>query len=254
LFYSGGAEDQIQAFKAKNPSYLYYSDVFDAPDKSHPWYEAFKSEKVSLDDGEASSRALASIASGHVLVFGAIKYKTAGAVSFSKREEIDILHEGIETGRIKSINHMVKGATSPSQVLAKEGARGRFTWQKGHKEGEKNASGPYGQCKRGLGGCDAPKLKHKPKPKSNSSACGKEKRAGASKGACPIKSEPSASVPTKKPAAVAPTKKPAAVAPTKKPANTGTNPNPKAAPAPIKRVLSLVRKGVPDLLKGFRVG
>jgi hypothetical protein len=130
---------------------------------------------------------------------------------------------------------MVKGATNPSQVLAKEDARGVFTWQKGYKEGEKNASGPYSQCKRGFGRCDAPKLKPKSKPKSNSGACGKGRRAGASKGACPIKSKPSAA------------------ASTKKPSITGPNPNQKAAPTPMKKVLSLVRKGVPDLLERFRV-
>jgi hypothetical protein len=123
---------------------------------------------------------------------------------------------------------MVKGATSRSQVLAKEEAKGVLTWQKGHKEGEKNASDPYGQCKRGLGGCDAPKLKPKSKLISNSGACGKGKRAGASKGACPIESEPSAAVPAKKSAALAPTKKPAI---------TGPNPRQKAAPALIIKVL-----------------
>jgi hypothetical protein len=147
-------------------------------------------------------------------------------------------------GRIKSINHMVKGATSSSQVLAKEDARGVLKWQKGHNEGENNATGPHGQCKPGLGGCDAPKLKPKSKPTSNSGAYGKGKRAGASKDACSIKSKPSAAVPVKKPAAVAPTKKPTI---------TGPNSNLKAAPAPTKRVLSLVRKGVSDLLNRYRV-
>jgi hypothetical protein len=67
--------------------------------------------------------------SGHVLVFGVVEYETAGASSFFAPEEIRIFLEGMRTGRTKSINHMVKGATSPSQVLAKEDAEVVFTWK-----------------------------------------------------------------------------------------------------------------------------
>ncbi|KAF2679564.1 hypothetical protein K458DRAFT_114860 [Lentithecium fluviatile CBS 122367] len=141
LFYSGGSEKQIEAFKAKNSGYYYYDDLFNAHDGNHPWYKAFN-EATDEDDGEASSKAMASTASGEVLVFGAIEYKTEGKNSFFTRQEIDILHEGVKTGRINSINHMAKGATDPSQVMAKEDANGVFTWQNGHKEGDKNAGAP----------------------------------------------------------------------------------------------------------------
>jgi len=163
LFYSGKSEDQVKVFMAKNPSYYYYDNLINAFEENHPWYKAFD-VKTEMDDAEAASKALALTARGQVLVFGAIEYKKEGTNSFFTQQEIDKLHEGIQTGRIMSINHMAKGATSPSQVMAKEDAKGVFTWQKGHKEGDKNASGA--QCKRGIGGCDTPKVK--PKTKSGS--------------------------------------------------------------------------------------
>ena len=106
------------------------------PNENHPWYEVLN-EETDLDDCEASSLALASTTSGQVLVFGAIEYKTAGAVSFFTQQEIDSFQEGVRIGRIEFINHMAKGATSPSQVMIKEDANGVFTWQKGYKEGKK---------------------------------------------------------------------------------------------------------------------
>ncbi|KAF2675726.1 hypothetical protein K458DRAFT_323889 [Lentithecium fluviatile CBS 122367] len=136
LFYTGGSERQVEAFKAKNSGYYYYDDLFNAHNDDHPWYEAFN-EDNDEDDGEASSKAMAAKASGEVLVFGGIEYK--GQNSFFTRQEIDILHKGIQDGRINSINHMAKGATDPSQVMAKEDANGVFTWQDGYKEGDKNA-------------------------------------------------------------------------------------------------------------------
>jgi len=180
LFYSGGAKDQVKAFQAKNPGYYYYDDLFTAlpEDTSHPWNKEF-SDETHEDDGDASSRAIASIAKGQILVFGAIEYKTKGEISFFTKQEIDELHEGLKTGRITSINHMAKGATSPSQVMAKEDHNGVFTWQNGYKAGDKNASGVYGQCKRGLAGCDAPK----PNPKSNSGTTKEDVLAATIKGA-----------------------------------------------------------------------
>jgi hypothetical protein len=81
LFYSGGAESQVKAFKAKKPGYYYYDDLFNAYDTDHPWYKSFN-EETDEDNDKASSIALASTASGQVLVFGAIEYKTAGSMSF----------------------------------------------------------------------------------------------------------------------------------------------------------------------------
>jgi hypothetical protein len=166
IFYSGWSEDQVTAFLAKNPSYYWYSSIFNAYTPDHPWYQFFDEER-DLDNGESSSQALASLASGQVLVFGAIEHKTEGASSFFTQKEIGLLQAGIRSGRITSINHMVKGATSASQVMATEDADGKFTWKDGHKDGDKNASRKYGVCTEGGTDCDAPQPNpKKPKPES----------------------------------------------------------------------------------------
>ena len=141
IFYSGKSEEQVKAFKEKNSGYFYYTDLFTANDEDHPWYKAFN-EDNDEDNGESSSKAMASKASGNVLVFGAIEYKTEGEDSFFTRQEIGRLHDGLSDGRVSSINHMIKGATDPSQVMATENANGDFSWQNGFKEGDKNAGAP----------------------------------------------------------------------------------------------------------------
>jgi hypothetical protein len=173
LFYSGNSPDQVKAFMDSNSGYNWYDTVFSAPegDLDHPWYQFFD-EDTEMDDAEASSSALASLASGDVLVFGAIEYKTKGSKTFFTQHEIGPLHEGLQSGRIKSLNHMAKDATSTdaSKIMAKEDADGNFAWQNGYHEGDKNASGDYGNCeesaKRDLAECDAPKPNPKDRPES----------------------------------------------------------------------------------------
>lgn len=165
ILYTGGSEDQVKAFMKANSGYNYYDTLFNAYDSKHPWYKAFD-EKKDLDDGDASSVALAKTLSGNVLVFGGIEYKTKGQGSFFTTKEVPELHKGLKDGRIKSINHMIKGATKTSEVLAKEDKDGKFTWEQGHTESETNASAGCAK-KRASGGCyDAPKPNKKdPKPK-----------------------------------------------------------------------------------------
>jgi hypothetical protein len=182
LFYSGGAGDQVKNFIKANPEYHWFDDMFNTPiddkTKKHPWWKAFDDE-VDEDDADAASMAMALTVTGDVLVFGAVEYLTAGASSFFATKEIEELQNGMRAGRVKSINHMAKDATKATQIMAKEDANGKFTWQAGYKQGDKNASSFYGQCKRALGSkCDAPKIRAKSK-----SAKGNCKRAGTTKGA-----------------------------------------------------------------------
>lgn len=165
ILYTGGSENQVKKFIEANPGYNYYGTLFNAHSSTHPWYKEFN-EEVDEDDAEASSIALAKTLSGNVLVFGGIEYKTKGNNSFFTTKEVPELHKGLKDGRIKSINHMIKGATQASQILAKEDKDGKFTWQPGHAEGETNA-GDACAMKRAVGGCyDAPKPNKKiPKPK-----------------------------------------------------------------------------------------
>lgn len=165
LLYTGGSEDQVKAFQAHNKGYYYYDDLFNTHgDRNHPWYKAFD-ENTQEDDAEASSRAIAAAATKQISVFGAIEYKTAGASSFYTTEEVKVLQDGVNSGRIAHITHMAKGATSTTQVMAEEDGHGKFTWKNGHKEGDKNASGAYGNCKRT--GCDKPTVESKKKSTSS---------------------------------------------------------------------------------------
>jgi hypothetical protein len=224
MLYSGGAQDQVEKFIKANPNYHWFGDLFNVPDgdhktMTHPWWKAFD-HKTEEDDGEAASIALASTTSGDVLVFGAIEYATAGKDSFFKTKEIDRLHDGMREGRIKSINHMARDATKASQIMAKEDANGKFTWQPGYKEGDKNASSFYGQCKRALGSkCDAPTIRAKPKP-----AKGNCKRAGTTNGAACQLEKPTPTTPKK------PTPTPKKSAPKKSTPKTAPKKAPKTAP------------------------
>jgi hypothetical protein len=164
MFYSGNSGAQIKAFREKNPTYYWYDPIFNAHTSEHPWY-AFFDEKKDLDNGETSSQALAAKTTGDVLIFGAVEWKTKGAESFFARHEIGILHDRLKDGKIKSINHMKKDATKPSQIMATEDKDGNLTWKKGYKEGDSNASGNYDVCESESTECDAPKPNNKdPKP------------------------------------------------------------------------------------------
>jgi hypothetical protein len=224
MLYSGGAQDQVEKFIKANPNYHWFGDLFNVPNgdhetMTHPWWTAFD-HKTEEDDGEAASTALAMTASGDILVFGAIEYKTVGASSFFATKEIEELRKGMRTGRVKSINHMAKDATKATQIMAKEDANGKFTWQPGYKEGDKNASSFYGQCKRALGSrCDAPKIRAK-----SNSAKGNCKRAGTTKGAACQLEKPTPTTPKK------PTPTPKKSAPKKSTPKTAPKKAPKKAP------------------------
>ncbi|KAF2819103.1 hypothetical protein CC86DRAFT_413177 [Ophiobolus disseminans] len=170
MFYSGNSGAQIEAFRKMNPSYYWYDPIFNAHKNDHPWYSFFDYKK-DLDNGETSSQALAVKTTGDVTVFGAVEWKTKGAESFFARHEIGILHDRLKNGKIKSINHMQKDATKPSQVMATEDKDGKLTWKNGFKEGDSNASGNYDVCASGSTKCDAPKPNKKdPKPDSEAPA------------------------------------------------------------------------------------
>jgi hypothetical protein len=224
LFYSGGAGDQVKNFIKANPEYHWFNDMFNTPQgdedtQKHPWWKAFDAD-VDEDDADAASMAMAMTVSGDVLVFGAAEYMTAGQSSFFKTKEIEKLQEGMRTGRVKSINHMAKDATKATQIMAKEDVNGKFTWQPGYKEGDKNASSFYGQCKRALGSkCDAPTIRAKPKP-----AKGNCKRAGTTNGAACQLEKPTPATPKK------PTPTPKKSAPKKSTPNTAPKKAPKKAP------------------------
>lgn len=165
--------------QAKNKGYNYYSTMFTAPDTKHPWYKFFDPVE-DLDNAETSSAAMATKASGDVLVFGGAKYQTEGPSSFFTLHEIGPLHDGLKNGRVKNLIHMEKGATKLSQVFATEDANGRYTYKNNHKAGDDNATGKHGVCNAAaavvspvLGvfnaiTCDAPQPNPK-KPASDSS-------------------------------------------------------------------------------------
>jgi hypothetical protein len=182
LLYSGNSEDQIKAFKAVNPGYYYYDDMYNARDTNHPWYEFFDAN-TDMDDAEAASRAIAKVATKQILVFGAAEYKTEGARSFYTLQEFPALQDSIKAGKISEISHMAKDATRPSEVMAKEDASGMMTWQSGYKEGTKNASGSSGNCRRDGGDCDKPVTTDKKQIKD---AKERDQKRRASSGWCPV--------------------------------------------------------------------
>ncbi|KAI4670767.1 uncharacterized protein J4E88_009860 [Alternaria novae-zelandiae] len=156
MFYSGNSELQIRAFREKNPTYYRHDPIFNAYTYDHPWY-LFFDENKDLDNGETSSQALAAKTTGNVLIFGAVEWKTKGLESLFARHEIANLHERLQNGNIKSIVHMQKDATKPSQVMATDDADGKLTWKNSFKEGDSNASGTYDVCASDGTECDVPK-------------------------------------------------------------------------------------------------
>lgn len=140
--YSGGSKDQVENFQKNNPGYYYYEDFFDGDTSAH-FYTAFPLSDDRLDDGEASSEAISKVATKQITVFGAVEYQTEeGKSSFYTNFEAPSNIEGVKSGRLESINHMVKDATDPSQILAKEDGEGVITYQPGYEEGTPNASPP----------------------------------------------------------------------------------------------------------------
>ncbi|KAJ4297788.1 hypothetical protein N0V90_005683 [Kalmusia sp. IMI 367209] len=274
LFYSGGADKkQIPRFMRTNPGYFYYGNMITAPkwkDRSkpppnHPWYKEFDVDKVE-DDGEDASMALATVATGTILVFGAIDYKNFPN-SFFSAQEIDILHEGLKTGRITAIHHMAKSARSKDDIIAIEDADGNIVFQPG-MEGTENASincdgtsadsdhtsdedpnnsghtsdeDPNNSdhaTKRALGKygvCGPPKIPSKRSPQECDGKKGNEKRAVGSKkqsAACPLK-KPTCTPAMKKAGKCGTTKK--CTAAMKKAGKCGTKKSAKKTPKHINK-------------------
>lgn len=76
-----------------------------------------------MDDADASSEAIAMLASGAVTVFGAAHY--VGTNSFYASTEVPLLKSNT---KITSINHMLKDAKKITDILAKEDKTGKFTY------------------------------------------------------------------------------------------------------------------------------
>ncbi|KAH5169381.1 hypothetical protein HBH68_219580 [Parastagonospora nodorum] len=165
LFFTGNSYDQVENFMNANrgAGYESYRTMFDGP----RWADFFNEDDDS-DDGEAASEAMAVRASGEVLVFGGVEWKNWPG-SVWRSHEIPALKKGLADKTVKHINHVIKDATKPSEVLATDDGDGKMTWISGHHEGETNAS----ECKaskRGLHSlasrdeCEAPEQKPPPPP------------------------------------------------------------------------------------------
>jgi hypothetical protein len=148
--YSGFSEPQVRAFQAKNPGYYYYADFFDADNPNSHWYDAFGADNRQ-DDAEASGRAISTVATDKITVFGAAAWRTEGQTSFYATTEAAINLARLESGDLKSINHMAKDAIDPAEVMATEDANG-LHYNPGYTEGTPNNSEPF--CPEP--GCDTP--------------------------------------------------------------------------------------------------
>lgn len=171
--YSGNSENQVKAFKAKNPGYYYYEDFFNAETSKH-YYTAFPKKEDRMDDGEASGTAISIVATKQITVFGAADYQTLGPNSFYTKTEVKTNKAALKSGRLQSINHMAKDATHPSQIMAKEDANGKLTYQPSYKARTPNNSGSFGTCKRSASAiCDAPSLSKSQSSKKTSKTTAK---------------------------------------------------------------------------------
>lgn len=139
ILYSGGSADQVHAFQAENPGYYYYEDFFNAY-KSEHYFTAFAEDEWRMDDGDASSQAIAETAREKIWVFGAAEYKSYPGTFYTSKEAPAIL-DAVKNGDLSNINHMAKDATSTSDILATEDGDGKFTYQGSYQEGTPNASG-----------------------------------------------------------------------------------------------------------------
>ena len=142
--YSGNSVDQVKAFQAAHPGeYFYYDDFYaNTPEKPNPTYAAAFDETLRMPDGDASSSAMSKVATGHLIVFGAVEYQKFGENSFYGTKEAPFNKERLASGELKSIDHMVKGALQPDEVLATENSVGELSFQSGYTEDTTNASDP----------------------------------------------------------------------------------------------------------------
>lgn len=159
LLYTGGSEPQATNFQNLNAGYYKYSDFYDASVSDHfltQWPEVdgcFRPENA-----EEASKAISTVATSEILVFGGVEYQTEGPNSFFTTKEVPILKDRINGGQLNKITHMVKDATKPEDVLATEDASGTITFAEGHSDTETNASGTFGDCSTTLDPptCDIP--------------------------------------------------------------------------------------------------
>lgn len=136
--YSGHSEPQVKAFQAKNPGYYAYDDFFKSSNPNSHWDDAFEADARG-DDGEVSGTAISMVATDKITVFGAAQWKTEGPNSFYATTEAKENLRRLASGDIKSINHMAKDATEPSQIMATEDAEG-LHYNAGYAEGTTNNS------------------------------------------------------------------------------------------------------------------
>nr|OQO18116.1 hypothetical protein B0A51_14386 [Rachicladosporium sp. CCFEE 5018] len=117
IFYTNGALEQVHSFQLRNPGYFYYDNFFNSRA-----YFAHKKGATS-------------------------KYKEQTKDTFYKTKELEVLQEGLSMPspgdpRLHTINHMVKDATDPSQILATEDAKGVFTYRADFGPEDDNAGPP----------------------------------------------------------------------------------------------------------------
>jgi hypothetical protein len=142
LLYSGKSVDQLKAFQQVTPGYLGYDDVFTFK-PGNPYALRWPLDENGCyrpDDAEASSRALAAVVTGDVLIFGAVKWQDYPNSFFSDKE-IPELRRALDSGRLSKLTHMIRGATDPSQVLATDDSYGHITYVEGQEPGTPNSSG-----------------------------------------------------------------------------------------------------------------
>jgi len=139
--YSGYSEPQVKAFQAKNPGWYAYDDFYNNQNPNSHWDDAFAADGRN-DDAEASGEAISRTATDKITVFGAAQWKTEGASGFYATSEADINLARVASGDLKSINHMAKDATDPSQIMATEDANG-LHYNAGYAEGTPNNSGAF---------------------------------------------------------------------------------------------------------------
>ncbi|KAF1821949.1 uncharacterized protein K489DRAFT_370846 [Dissoconium aciculare CBS 342.82] len=147
MLWSGGSETQVQAFKAVNPDYLYYEDVF-TYEPGNPYARTWPQDENKCyrpDNAEASSEAIAAVATGDVLAFGAVQWSQTekGRWTFFGKQEMHWVKINLGNGRLSKMLHMVKDTTDPSQVLAEEDADGKITYVNGYADGTPNSTGNF---------------------------------------------------------------------------------------------------------------
>lgn len=162
MLYSAGSDNQCVNFQQSNPGYYWYDDFFNA-DVSEHYTKRFPPHPDDencwrMDNGEASSIAIAKTASTEIIVFGAVEWHSKGRDSFFATKEVEWLQTNITAGTLNKITHMVRDATDRQDILATEDANENLSFADGHNDDEANASGTFGDCTSTLDPptCDIP--------------------------------------------------------------------------------------------------